>query len=214
MGVERRFHKGGEHDSVGRDILPVHNDHEQAAGENSMGHFQVQIFVTLSSRPAASIRIGSIRSSRSICVLGKRRSSVPAKNLYHDSVVEALIADGWTITHDPLTLAYGGKDLFVDLGAERETIAAEKDNRRIAVEIQSFLNPSIVRDLEEAVGQFEVYRTVLETIEPERVLYLAIPSRVSNAILAESFGQLIVSRLKLQLFVFDEQSHRVIQWTN
>jgi hypothetical protein len=26
---------------------------------------------------------------------------VPAKNIYHDAVVDALTADGWTITHDP-----------------------------------------------------------------------------------------------------------------
>lgn len=40
---------------------------------------------------------------------------MPAKNIYHDLVVRALTADGWTITHDPLTLSFGGKDLFVDL---------------------------------------------------------------------------------------------------
>jgi XisH protein len=70
--------------------------------------------------------------------LGIRRAqtSMPAKNLYHDAVVAALIADGWTITDDPLTLSFGGKDLFVDLGAERPTLAAEKAGRNIAVEVQ------------------------------------------------------------------------------
>ena len=45
----------------------------------------------------------------------------------------------------PLTLSFGGKDLFVDLGAERPTLAAEKAGRRIAVEVQSFRGPSPVR---------------------------------------------------------------------
>jgi hypothetical protein len=31
------------------------------------------------------------------------------------------------ITHEPLYIAYGGRDLFVDLGADREAIAAEKE---------------------------------------------------------------------------------------
>jgi hypothetical protein len=70
---------------------------------------------------------------------------VPARNIYHDIVVQALTADGWTITDDPLRLSYGGRDLFVDLGAERRTLAAEKAGQKIAVEIQSFLNPSPVR---------------------------------------------------------------------
>jgi hypothetical protein len=36
---------------------------------------------------------------------------VPAKNIYHDAVVRALTADGWTITHDPLILTFGARDL-------------------------------------------------------------------------------------------------------
>lgn len=86
---------------------------------------------------------------------------MPAKNLFHDSVARALEADGWTITDDPLTLTFGGKDLFVDLGAERQAIAAERGEERIAVEIQSFVGLSVVRDLEEAVGQYDIYRTIL-----------------------------------------------------
>jgi hypothetical protein len=43
-----------------------------------------------------------------------------------------------------LTLSYGGKDLYVDLGAERITIAAEKSGHRIAVEVQS-LEEKIVK---------------------------------------------------------------------
>src|SRR5262249_61450392 len=86
---------------------------------------------------------------------------MPARNIYHAVVVRALTADGWTITHDPYPLSFGGKDLFVDLGAEEPTLAAEKEGRRIAVEIQSFLGRSPVRSLEEAVGQYEVYRLLL-----------------------------------------------------
>ena len=43
---------------------------------------------------------------------------MPARDFYHDVVKLALIADGWTITHDPFVLQWGSKDLFVDLGAE------------------------------------------------------------------------------------------------
>ncbi|MBY0521750.1 MAG: XisH family protein [Gemmataceae bacterium] len=139
---------------------------------------------------------------------------MPARNIYHDTVVRALIADGWTITHDPLTVSYGGKDLFVDLGAERRAIAAEKSGQRIAVEIQSFLSPSIVRDLQEAVGQFEVYRTLLSETEPGRLLYMAVPRRVQQALLVEAFGNLIITRLQLRLLVFDEQEAKIIQWTS
>ena len=51
---------------------------------------------------------------------------MPARNLYHDAVVAALEADGWTVTDDPLRRQYAGRDIYVDLGAEQNTLAAEK----------------------------------------------------------------------------------------
>lgn len=86
---------------------------------------------------------------------------MPAKDLYHDIVVQALIADSWEITDDPFVLSYGGRELYVDLGAEKRAIAARKGNQKIAVEIKSFLKPSQIRDLEEAVGQYGVYQSIL-----------------------------------------------------
>jgi hypothetical protein len=139
---------------------------------------------------------------------------VPAKNIYHDAVVHALTADGWTITDDPLRISFGNRDLYVDLGAERTTIGAEKGEQRIAVEIQSFLNPSPVRDLQEAVGQYDIYRAILTENESDRLLYLAVPLRVYEGLLTTRFGQLIVRRLDLRVLVFDHQKECVVQWIN
>ena len=137
---------------------------------------------------------------------------MPAQDIYHDAVIRALTADGWMITHDPLSLSYGGRDLYVDLGAERTTIAAERDGQKIAIEIKSFLGSSPVRDLEEAVGQYQIYRSVLTEIDPGRVLYLAVPQRVYESLFAERFGQLILQRLQLRLMVFDEHEERIVAW--
>ncbi len=48
-----------------------------------------------------------------------------AKDIIHDAVKNALIKDGWTITHDPFTIAYEEVSLSADLAAERP-IAAER----------------------------------------------------------------------------------------
>ena len=64
-----------------------------------------------------------------------------ARDIYHDACVRSLQKDGWTITHDPLTVAVGKRDLLIDLGAER-MLAAERDGERIAVEIKSFIKLS------------------------------------------------------------------------
>src|SRR5438105_4891523 len=58
---------------------------------------------------------------------------MPARDFCHDVAKSALIADGWTITHDSLVLQVGAKDLFVDLGAER-LLAADEAAQKIAVE--------------------------------------------------------------------------------
>jgi hypothetical protein len=137
---------------------------------------------------------------------------MPTKDFYHETVVRALINDGWEITEDPLVLSYGSRDLYVDLGAEKTTIAAQKDNLQIAVEIKSFLKPSPVRDLEEAAGQYGVYQSILQETASERILYLAVPKRSYESIFTEKLGQLILKRLQIKLLVFDEEERRIVQW--
>jgi hypothetical protein len=85
-----------------------------------------------------------------------------------------LIKEEWTITDDPLFLQFGGVDLFVDLGVEK-MIAAQKDNRRIAVEIKSFLGASLISEFHTALGQLMSYRLALKQKDPQRALYLAVP---------------------------------------
>src|ERR1051326_370290 len=98
---------------------------------------------------------------------------MPRRDTFHGVVKEALTRDGWLITHDPYPLWFGEEDLYVDLGAEMP-IGAEKDGRKIAVEIKSFLGPSPTTDLERALGQFALYRFLMHRREPDRVLYLAV----------------------------------------
>ncbi len=76
-----------------------------------------------------------------------------------------------------MRLHWGGKDLYIDLGAE-QIMAAEKTGQKIAVEIKSFLGPSVIADLQQALGQYILYHDLLARIEPERVLYLAIHAAI------------------------------------
>jgi hypothetical protein len=142
---------------------------------------------------------------------GHWNRSMPAKNLYHQAVVNALVKDGWTITHDPLTITFGGRDLFVYLGAEHSAFAAEKDEVKIAIEVQSFVNPSPMRDLQEAIGQYVMHRAAMSESEPSRVLYLAVPQRAYEGVFADNFGHFVVHRLRLKLITFDETQEKV-QW--
>ena len=135
-----------------------------------------------------------------------------ARNIYHDCVIRVLTRDGWVITHDPYPLAYGGKNLSVDLGAERAALGAEKFGQKIAVEVQSFVGHSTMNDFEKAVGQFDIYRAIMAVKEPDRVLYLAVPRRVGKDPLEGQLGKLIIHSLHLKVLVFDEETEEVVQW--
>lgn len=100
---------------------------------------------------------------------------------------------------------------MIDLGAER-LIAAERHQHKIAVEIKSFLSPSPLTDLENAMGQFTIYAKILSLQEPERTLYLAVNRPVFQEIFAEEIGQLLLETTDLKLLVFDAQTEDIFKW--
>jgi hypothetical protein len=135
---------------------------------------------------------------------------MPARDTYHDAVRRALIKDGWTITDDPFRLVWGERDFYVDLGAER-VVAAEKAGNRIAVEVKGFLGASPMHDLELALGQFVLYRSILEEQEPDRVLFLAVPAEPAE-LLDEPVGQLLIAKHLLRAVVFDPHNEEILRW--
>jgi hypothetical protein len=136
---------------------------------------------------------------------------MPAKDIYHDTVKAALIKDGWTITHDPLTIRLTRKKLYVDLGAER-LIAAQRDTERIAVEVKSFTRASDMKDLEDALGQFVLYTHVLARYDPERKLYLAVTDEVYESVFEEEAGEILLQDGVIRLITFNAEQEAIIQW--
>ncbi len=136
---------------------------------------------------------------------------MPARDLFHDKVRNALEKDGWTITADPYTLAWGKDSLFVDLAAER-FIAAEKENRKIAVEIKSFIGRSQTAELEQALGQFSLYYSVMRRVEADRLLYLAVPDTVFTELFEGEKGEIVMSDERLRVFCFSPETEEILVW--
>lgn len=136
---------------------------------------------------------------------------MPAKDTYHAIVRQALINDGWQITHDPYTMEFGERGVYIDLGAE-QPVAAEKEGRKIAVEIKSFRSDSDIRDLEDALGQFVFYRSLLSRYEADRVLYLAVPEYVFEGLLHEPIARPPLEDLQVPLIVFDPEKELIVKW--
>ncbi|MBD2532866.1 XisH family protein [Nostoc flagelliforme FACHB-838] len=136
---------------------------------------------------------------------------MPARDIYHNAVKNALVKEGWIITDDPLHLKWGQKDMYVDLGA-KQLLAAEQGSKKIAVEIKSFISPSEMADLKDAIGGFIMYRAVIHRLEPKRTLYLAVRDSVFTALFEEPIGILLIETENLKLLVFNPETERIIQW--
>lgn len=136
-----------------------------------------------------------------------------AKDIYHDTVKTALEKDGWTITDEQFRLTIGSRSVYIDLGAEK-LLAAEKAGRQIAIEIKSFSSPSPVNDLEQALGQYILYRDALKRSQPQRLLYLAISDEVYLDFFQEEIAQMVVENQQVKLIIFDPEKTEVIQWIN
>jgi XisH protein len=137
---------------------------------------------------------------------------VPARDIYHQIVKEALIKANWTITHDPFPLSWAKRNLSIDLGAE-QLFAAEQRERKIAVEVKSFLRESRIADLEQALGQYTLYKDILKRTEPERELYLALPlSAFGELFEGDKFAQILLENNRLKLLVYNPQTEEIVQW--
>lgn len=134
-----------------------------------------------------------------------------AKDVYHEGVKHALEKQQWRITADPLLFKFGGVKFQIDLAAEG-ILRVDRGDEKIAVEIKSFLNPSAVTDFYAALGQFLSYRIALETTEPERLLYLAIPLDTYQSFFQLEFTRTTVQSYQVKLIVYDDTREEIVQW--
>ncbi len=137
---------------------------------------------------------------------------MPARDIYHNAVKAALIHDGWTITDEDYTIVVGRQRVFIDLVAERDLIMAQQGNEQIAVEVKSFVSPSAVADLRNAIGQYVMYRSVLRRLDPRRIPYLAIDIETAQTLFAEPLAEYIVADEQVLLILVDIEAERIVEW--
>lgn len=136
---------------------------------------------------------------------------MPAKDKFHEIVINALQQQGWTITHDPYHIDLGFVDFYINLGAER-LIGATRDGEKIAVEIKTFLGASTISEFHTAIGQFINYRIALEEEDADRLLYLAVPLDIYKRFFKYTFIQTVIRRNQIPLLVYDIEKQEVSQW--
>lgn len=129
----------------------------------------------------------------------------------HEACRNALIKDGWTITHDPYTLRRGRQNLFIDLGAE-QPLAAEQEGRKIAVEVKSLIGSREMAEFERALGQYVLYRSLMRRIDPPRTLFLALLEPAYEEHFDSVEGLALIADESLKLIVFLQETETIAQW--
>jgi len=128
----------------------------------------------------------------------------------HDTVRRSLERDGWTITHDPYPIRLGDLPMGIDLGAEK-LIAADRHDRKIAVEIKSFVKTSDLSTFHTALGQYLNYQFALDEEEPERSLYLAVPTETWESFFARPAIRQVCVRYGVKILVFSVDAE-IVSW--
>ena len=138
---------------------------------------------------------------------------MPAKDIYHETVKNALIKDGWKITAENLQLPWGGTQTYIDIIAD-EVFVAEKEGRKIAVEVKSFIGKSNLSELEKAVGQFIIYRFAMRKEDPTRELFLAVGEKIYNKLFVNADVIELIETEDLKIVVFNESKEEIVRWIN
>lgn len=134
-----------------------------------------------------------------------------AKDLFHEAVKIALEKDGWQITHDPYYLEALGTDVQIDLGAEK-LIGAQRGKEYIAVEVKSFVGPSLVYDFHLALGQYMNYLRGLRKIDPDRLLFLAVPKGAYIAFFVKTDVSEAVKEFGVNLLIYNGLNQEIVSW--
>ncbi|AFZ23134.1 XisH protein [Cylindrospermum stagnale PCC 7417] len=138
---------------------------------------------------------------------------MPAKDIYHDAVKNALIKDGWTIIADPYFLQYEDAELYADLFVEK-ALLVEQQGRKIVVEIKSFISPSPMRDFENALGQYILYRDILQLSNKNYEVYLAIRDAIFDTFFQRKSIQAVVKRHQIEFIIFNNEKEEITLWIN
>jgi len=99
------------------------------------------------------------------------------------------------------------------LGAEK-LIGAEKEGRKIAVEIKSFMERSKVYAFHQAFGQYMIYQMALDyNAITDRALFLAASLDVYNAFMIKQ--QMVddaIEKYGLNLIVVNMKTKQIVKW--
>jgi len=91
-------------------------------------------------------------------------------------------------------------------------LGAEREEEKILVEIKSFVGPSDINEFHRAVGQYVDYLVVLEDVEPDRLLFLAVPDFAWDDFFQERAIQKALEFIKAKILIYNVEKEIIVKW--
>lgn len=110
-------------------------------------------------------------------------------------------------------MQYEDAELYADLFVEK-ALLAEQEGRKIVVEIKSFISPSPMKDFENALGQYILYRDILQLASKNYKIYLAIRDTVFDTFFQRKSIQAVVKLQQIEFIVFNNEREEITLWRN
>jgi len=91
-------------------------------------------------------------------------------------------------------------------------LAAEQGNQRIAVKVKGFTGPSVIADVQQAIGQYLLYRSILARNDPDRSLLLAVSTDTERDVLVRPAVRIFLSDHAVRCFIVDATREEIVRW--
>jgi XisH protein len=108
-----------------------------------------------------------------------------------------------------ITRKEGG--LSTDIGAEK-IILAENNLRKIAVEVKSFVHISILHEFLNASGQYLTYSKIMSKNDPQRMLFIAMPTFVYYKIIQYDWAVEVIKDLNMHVILYHTEKIIIEEW--
>jgi len=132
-------------------------------------------------------------------------------DFYHNHVRDALIKAGWVVVKQffgaPLAYTRVEMDLLM------EKVEEDGSKTRVVIEVKNFRDENAyVSELQKSIGQYLLYRDILEYQGYDYLLYLAVPTSVYKDLLRSALIHKLFQKHQIRLLLFNPQDQTLLQW--
>lgn len=135
---------------------------------------------------------------------------MPAYDVCHEQVVRALEKEGWQIVIENEQYRYQRRSIYVDFRAERHGNGSTQTI--LLAEVKCFADEkSYTTDLYTAIGQYLMYRELLDKLSAMISIYLAIPRSIYDTVF-EEVARSLIQRYRIKLLIVNLETEAIEQW--